>query len=117
MAGKYVEFDILQNGNLRITLLPEAREDVQEISASQELDADNKLAEVVHWQLGNGWSFLTPEQAGGLTDSPIFSEDVETDDKGEITHVGVVYWYPQYAIKDPVAELLEEGSIDFERVE
>jgi len=50
MAGKYVEFDTQANGNLHITLLPEAREDVQEISSSQHLTSDNKLAEVVHFK-------------------------------------------------------------------
>jgi len=48
MAGKYTEFEKQANGNIRIALLPEAREDVREI-ASKELDADNKLAQVIEW--------------------------------------------------------------------
>ena len=117
MAGKYVEFDILGNGNLHITLLAEAHEDVQEISSSPTMDADNKLAEVLHWQLANGWTFLSPEDAGGLTDSPILSQDVEVDGQGKIEKVGIVYWYPQYDVYDPVARLLEDGFLDFERAE
>lgn len=117
MAGKYVEFDILTDGNLHITLLTEAREDVQEIPSSQTMDADNKLAEIIHWQLANGWTFLSPEDAGALTDSPILSEDVNYDDHGNAQHVGIVYWYPEYQVKDPVAQLLENGFVDFTRQE
>ncbi len=46
MAGKYVELDTQANGNLRITLLTEAREEVQEITSSQQT-ADAELTEVI----------------------------------------------------------------------
>lgn len=115
MAGKYVEFDTQANGKLHITLLPEAREDVQEIAFSQELTADNKLAEVIEWHIGNGWSFVDPEDIGALTEAPILSDDVDYDDQGK-AKVGVVYWYPEYEVTDPVAQLLENGFVDFTQV-
>ena len=116
MAGKYVEFDTQLNGNLHITLLPEAREDVQEIASSQELTADNKLAEVIEWHLGEGWSFISPEDIGALTDAPILSDDIDYDEYGKVRHVGAVYWYSEYEVKDPVAQLLENGFVDFAQV-
>ena len=108
MSGKYTEFEKQANGNLRIVLLPEARDDVQEIS-SKEIDADNKLSEVIEWQLANGWSLLHPEDVGALTDAPILSEDIDTDDQGNVRSVGTVYWYPQYDVSNPVAKLLQNG--------
>ncbi len=48
MSGKYTEFDIQHNGNLRITLLDTAREDVQEI-LTMNVTADNKLAEAIEY--------------------------------------------------------------------
>lgn len=116
MAGKYVEFDTQTNGNLHITLLPEAREDVQEI-ASQQLTSDNKLAEVIEWHIGNGWSFVDPADIGALTEAPILSEDIDYDDHGNVQHVGAVYWYSEYEVKDPVAQLIENGFVDFTRHE
>jgi hypothetical protein len=59
MSGKYTEFEIQPNGNLRIVLLEEERESVAEI-ALKEITADSKLAETIEWQLGNGWSMLRP---------------------------------------------------------
>lgn len=97
-------------------LLPEAREDVQEI-ASQEIDADSRLSEVIEWQLANGWSLVQPEDVGALTDAPILSEEVETDEQGEVRGVGTVYWYPQYDVRDPVAQLLQDGYVEFVRAE
>jgi len=73
---------------------------MQEIS-SKEIDADNKLSEVIEWQLANGWSLVRPEDVGALTDAPILSEDIDTDDQGNVRSVGTVYWYPQYDVTGP----------------
>ena len=116
MAGKYVELDKQVNGDLRITLLPEAREDVQEIAASEQSSADAKLAEIIEWHLGEGWSFVPPEDIGALTEAPILSDDIDLDEQGKVQHVGVVYWFPGYEVKDPIAQLLEDGYVDFTQV-
>ena len=115
MAGKYTEFE-KQAGGVRIVLLTEAREDVQEI-ATAELDADSKLGEIIEWQLGNGWSWVRPEDIGALTDAPILSDDIEYDDHGDVVNVGEVFWYPRYDVSDPVDQLLTDGYVDFVRVE
>ena len=78
MSGKYTEFETLANGNLRIRLLEDERASVEEIAA-QEITADSKLAQLIEWQLGNGWSFVRPEDIASLTDAPILTEDIETD--------------------------------------
>jgi hypothetical protein len=111
---KYVDFEKQANGDLRIILQPETREDVEDI-AVQEWTADQKLSEVIEYQLGNGWSWVNPEAIASLTDAPILSEQVETDDDGTVTHVGEVYWYPQYEVTDPVQQLLRDGFVVFER--
>src|SRR5579859_839485 len=103
MSGKYAEFDKQPNGTLRITLLEDERGSVEEIAA-QEITADSKLAQVIEWQLGNGWSFVRPEDIASLTDAPILTEDIETDNQGTVLWVGTVYWYQQYETSNPVAK-------------
>jgi len=44
-------------------------------------------------------------------------EELTTDDTGHVLHVGTVYWYPQYDVTDPVAQLLQNGYVDFVRGE
>ena len=73
------------------------------------------MAQTIEWQLGNGWSFVRPEDIASLTDAPILTEEIDTDNQGNVPWVGTVYWYPQYDVRDAVAELLENGSIDFVR--
>ncbi len=116
MAGKYTEFEKQSNRNLRIVLLEEARDDVQEI-ASKELTADSKLAQVIEWQLSNGWSMVQPEDVGALTDAPILTEEMDTDTQGNVLKVGTVYWFLQYDVRDPVTQLLENGHVEFVRGE
>lgn len=115
MAQKYVEFST-ENNKLIITLSSEKvfEEELRAIAA-KEIDADSKLAEVMEWQLGNGWELVPPEEVGSLTSAPILSEDVERDSQGNVTSVGKIYWYPQYERFDPVEQLLKEGSITFVR--
>ena len=110
---KYAEFSKEPEG-LVIVLRPEKdiEEEVRAIAA-KEIDADSKLAEVIEWQLCNGWEFLRPEEVGALTDAPILSDDVERDTQGNVTHVGKIYWWPQYERFDPVEQLLEQGTIIF----
>lgn len=67
------------------------------------------------WQLTNRWSLVRPEDVGALTNAPILSEDIDTDDQGNVRSVGTVYWYPQYDVSDPVAKLPQNGYIDFVR--
>lgn len=116
MSGKYTEFEKQPNGNLRIVLLEEGRESVEEIAA-KEITADSKLAETIEWQLSNGWSFLRPEDIASLTDAPMLSEEADFDNQGTAYNVGKVYWYPQYDVRDPVAQLLENGYVEFVRGE
>jgi hypothetical protein len=116
MSGKYTEFEKQPNGNLRIVLLEEGRESVQEI-ASKEITADSKLAETIEWQLSNGWSFVRPEDIAALTEAPILSEEIDFDSQGTARNVGTVYWYPQYDVFDPITKLLENGYVDFVRGE
>ena len=116
MSSKYTEFEKQANGNLRIVLLAEARDDVEQIVA-KETDADSTLAEIIEWQLSNGWVLLRPEDVGALTDAPILSEEVDSDNWGEVRKVGTVYRYPEYDVRDPAEQLLQNGYVDFLREE
>ncbi|MGI9061916.1 MAG: hypothetical protein ACR2H5_25460 [Ktedonobacteraceae bacterium] len=41
--------------------------------------------------MGNGWSWVRPEDIGALTDAPILSDDIEYDDHGDVVSVGTVF--------------------------
>lgn len=115
MTSKYVEFEVLKDGPLHITLLADQRAEVEEIVADSQLSGDEKLERVIEWHLGNGWEWLLPEEISALTDAPLLSQEVERDDLNHIISLGAVYWYREYEVLDPVQELLTHGFVDFTR--
>jgi hypothetical protein len=63
--------------------------------------------------LCNGWTWVGAEQIGALTGAPILSDEVETNEDGDIIHCGVVYWFERYQVESPVQTLLEKGEVTF----
>jgi len=112
MSGKLVEFYKLDDGRLQIMLTREGRDELN----SDEFTYPD-FEEMIEWQLCNGWEFIWPEEIGALTDAPILSDAAERDDKGVLTSVGRVYWYPQYQVHNPVEELDRRVSIYFQEVD
>ena len=112
MSGKLVEFYKLDDGRLQIMLTREGRDELN----SDEFTYPD-FDEMIEWQLCNGWEFIWPEEIGALTDAPILSDAAERDDKGVLTSVGRVYWYPQYQVHNPVEELDRHVSIYFQEVD
>jgi hypothetical protein len=99
---QYVEFT-REPGKLKLTLLPEAREDI-EVGKTQ-------LGDVIEHQLCNGWERVAPEEIGALTDAPIITDDCQRDGDGKLTECGPVYAYMDYQVSDPVAVLAERGFV------
>ena len=110
---QYVGFIKLPDGNLRIQLLPEHRQDVQEIQDNEEWGITIKFLEVIEYQLCNGWREVRPEEIGALTDAPILTDDWDENDMGELTRIDNVWWLPEYAVVDEVQKILDQGYIDF----
>lgn len=52
---------------------------------------------------------------GALTDAPILAEVVVDGETNEIADIGAVFWFPDYAIRDPMAELARTGRVVFQR--
>lgn len=66
-------------------------------------------------ELHEKWEFVRPEEVGALTDSPILAEcdGLDRDDNGDLTAVGKVAWFPDYAVRDPWEELRNRGRTVF----
>lgn len=95
---------------LKITANNEAR---RELAAADGYPARESLvAEWLHEQL----EFLRPEEIGALTDAPILGDcdTIERNENGELTATGgPVWWFPDYAVRDPWDELKNSGRVTF----
>jgi hypothetical protein len=104
MGGRYVDFEKLPNGNLKLTLNDEGREAIAD-------DPSVSIFDLIDSQLCNGWDYIDADAIGALTGCDlILSEDVERDEDGDVLKVGGVYWHPNYAIEDAVETLRDKGS-------
>ena len=93
--------------------------DLVKEAEEKEWHADTLLAEVVEYQICNGWE-LIPERdylsLGCLTSAPMISQEITRDDSGEeILEAGKIYWYEPYQVLDPVEQLLKYGKVVFNK--
>lgn len=112
---QYVEFN-KRNGQLVISLTPAGKQEIEEaIADGKNIDSDAYMYELFEHPLCNGWFNVAPEEIGALTNAPIFSDNIERDDDGNVVNVDCVYAYMDYAVRSPVEVLREKGEVIFSR--
>jgi hypothetical protein len=114
--GNYANFEILPNGNLKISLTNEGKIELTEMQEQykEKWSDETMLREIIEHQLCNGWDWLSAGQVGALTDSPILSNDViYNENTDEIESADHCWWYPDYMVTDFVQALLTDGHLIF----
>lgn len=112
----YTNFIILHNGNLKIELTKEGREEIEHYyNCHPEMNDYDILFELIEHQLCNGWTWLNPEDVGALTDAPILSDGASYNDDGVMIVYGGVWWYPNYQVVDLAKELEKSGYLIFDK--
>lgn len=111
-----VEFQKFDNF-LRIRLLPAGKEFLDEQRDDQGWRRGTLyiLLDLIEFQLCNGWHEIKPEDVGALTSAPILSDIADFDDEGNLRNVDTLYWFPDYAVKCEIEELLADGHVDFQK--
>lgn len=100
----YVIMEELSNGDLKI--IP--KETIEE-------DEVKDIGEIFEDVIGNtGLEWVAPEDIEAMTEAPILGE-VERTDKGEITKIHNIWWYPDYMVKNPADELKAGEFIIFKK--
>ena len=106
---------ILDNGDIRFDLT----EDFERQEIAEDLE-DHGIAymegEIFSSYFCN-WSFewVSPEEIGALTDAPIFGEVQRDDRTDDITKVYSMWWYPNYAIRSPIDDLIRDTFTVFDK--
>lgn len=86
----------------------EARAELKE--RFEELGEIAILPEIFESLTSNGWMRVDPETIGALTSAPMISDNSfgDTDDY-EFAEANI-YWYPDYAVRSTVQELIDTGK-------
>lgn len=105
---------ILDSGDLRLSVDPETAVELREALRESYWQAFGDLMESESCNGG-----FTPFDAGqanpavGLTSAPCIAESMDYDDDGRATINGRFWWFPDYAIRDPLDELARDGETVF----
>ncbi len=92
--------------------LADAQEAWERIEA-REVAPDAALYDLLEYWSGNGWTWISPEAIGALTDAPIMSPDAAIEDDGTTTVYpgGAVYWHSNYMVEDPVEKWAQGDGV------
>lgn len=112
----YVWFE-KQPGILRIHLFPEMKRDLK-VLLKEEKSWFGKWAEVLEYQLCNGWTQVDTSQIALWDDCQmLITEDMEEDDQKRILRLGVCYTYDFYQIRDELKVLRDQGYVDYTEID
>lgn len=98
---------------LRLTLGNAERAELADALREGYQRAESLVSEWLH----EAFEFIRPEEIGALTDAPILCDcdGLDYPDTGdrEIRDDAAIYWFPDYMIRDPWADLAWRGRVEF----
>lgn len=105
--GRYLTFKRTESG-LVITANEEGKAEIldhKRDDGNWSRNPDCILADLLEDFMGNGWSWIRPEDIGVLTSANIISDEAAFSDSGNLIECGTVYAFMDYQIKLEIEEL------------
>lgn len=116
--GAFVTLEKSHDGNLHIVLTELGFSEAAMFRVIRDQHGiHSALLTLLEDHLETDWEWISPEEISALTAAPILSDDVDRDNHGKITRIGRVYWYPDYAVRDEIEELLHNGVLIFKGID
>lgn len=111
-----MDIQILSNGNLQLRL-EDGEADELKINM-EERNEDMLMAELIEpYSTNSSFSYFNASDANpfvGLTSAPCIAESLHgPDEDGKIEAEGRLWWFPDYAVRSVVEELVERGQVVF----
>lgn len=103
---KYTNLEILPNGNLKITLTEDGKNELPDLIEKYGSNDEAIILDLLEYHLCNGYSIVAPEDVGALTSSLIISEGVL-----EVDTATKFWWYPQYEGVSYIHNIEADGVI------
>jgi hypothetical protein len=103
----------LKNGDLEIKTQGKiGKAAIMEVFGEDDaLDSDTAMFQVFEYLTANGLNWISPENIGALTSSPILSDTPD----GDIREDSKVWWFPNYQVESPLRTLVEKGRVIFKK--
>lgn len=105
-----------ENGDLRVTITPEGRKLVAELTDAGMQSDDAILGDLLEYDLCNGWRLLYADEIGCLSNAPVLTDGWYEDWQEEgATEVADGHWwyFEPYQVRSVVTDLLRNGEAIF----
>ena len=114
--GAYVDLIPEARGDLRLQLTTAGIEHTATFRVERLTNGVmTTLATLLADHLETDWELLEPAELAALTSAPLLGTGIDRDDDGVLRGVEHLYWFPDYAIRDEIEELLTDGAVTFDR--
>jgi hypothetical protein len=108
-----IKFTELENGDLRLSLIEEQKENLEEVVNNKNLSDFSKLLCATESYWANGWGVTFADQLHQLSEAPVIVEELTREDDGSITVHGKAWYQSDYMIRSAAETILDQGYIDF----
>lgn len=111
--GYYTNLSEDENRNLVITLNKKAAKEIRKEMLSNGDERQTLWVLLEDHICNSELEFVLPEEVGALTDSAILSDSAVRNDQGDLIKCDYAWWFPNYAVSNPVEELYKYGKVVF----
>lgn len=108
------ELEKLSDGNLKLKIVVDEWEEGRDWGDLIDQPHYGGLHELMEGYIGNGWSMADGDSLGHMTSAPMITDDMSVEDDGDVVVYGSLWWFPNYAVENPVATLRDRGEVIFE---
>ena len=107
----------LPNGNLKMQFDTDL--DIEDLKSDIEQKGAFEIeGYILENMMGNGWTYVLPEEVSALTDATIITDDFEyVGEEDDTKKYGKVYWDADYAVKSFVETMLNYGEAIWQGVD
>jgi hypothetical protein len=113
---QFTEFLIVPEGDLRITLTSEGKQQLEQLlKLHADWNDDEIFIELIDEHLALEWKIVPPAQIRATRDLLILSDSVEFDGNGNIVHLDSAYWHPSNQLGMVSKILLKDSYVIFEK--
>lgn len=109
--GRYLNLEKLDNGDLKIILTPDGREEIED---SGEVNFDDLFEDIRCNSDYLYWESMSDAELG-MSDAPCITDGYYFEDNGDLLTYddSELFYYPDYMIKDFKEELDKDGFVIF----
>lgn len=108
-----IQFTELENGDLRLSLIEDERDDLLHIVDDDNFGDVHKLELALEPYWANGYCITSLDDLRQLSEAPVIMEEGYRENDGSSTLYGKAWYQSDYMIRPVVETILVRGYIDF----